>query len=354
MAPSEANRNAGGTAGANRVPVTVLTGFLGAGKTTVLNRLLKQPGMSGAAVIINEFGEVGIDHLLVEKILGDAVLLESGCLCCSVRGDLVDTMNVLRLQAAAGDIPVFDRLLVETTGLADPAPVLQTVMSEPMLTDHYRMHGLVTAVDAVNGGGQIDDHPEAMKQVALASRLLVTKPDLAAPAQLAALEDRLRAINPAAPLHRVTDGDIAADALFGDGDYDPDEIGGAAHWLADAHGHDHPHSHDDHIHADGIASFCLTRDEPLPWAALSTWLDSITSLRGADLLRVKGIVDVEGIAAPVVVHGVQHVFHPPRTLAEWPGGRRETRIVCIGRGLAARDVSNALDAAAGKLPNSNQ
>ncbi len=343
--------------GANRVPVTVLTGFLGAGKTTILNRLLRQPGLEGAAVIINEFGEVGIDHLLVEKMPGEAVVLESGCLCCSLRGDLVDTMNVLRLRADAGDIPAFDRLLVETTGLADPAPILQTLMAEPMLTPHYRLSSLVTVVDAVNGVAQLDAQPEAVKQAALASLVLLTKTDIATPAETATIDARLRAINPHAPVERVVDGVIDARGFFAAGDYDADAVGreldsyvpsslpGGPHPHA-LRSHDHERDHPDH---DGISSFCIVRERPLPWEALRNWLDSLTSIRGADLLRVKGIVDVAGSDAPVVIHGVQHIFHPPETLDAWPGGERSTRIVCITRGLDAASVSNALDATIEKL-----
>ena len=334
--------------GANRVPVTVLTGFLGAGKTTILNSLLKQPGMDGAAVIINEFGEVGIDHLLVEKILGEAVLLESGCLCCSLRGDLVDTMNVLRLQAEAGDVPRFDRLLIETTGLADPAPVLQTLMAEPMLTTYYRLSALVSAVDAANGADTLDTHPEAVKQAALASLFLLTKSDIAAPEEIARTEARLRAINPHAPVERVVAGAIDAERFFAAADYDAQAVGFDVAMVAEAP-HDHA-GHRHHHHAeDGISTFCIGRDRPLPWEALRTWLDSLTSIRGADLLRVKGIVEVEGCVAPVVIHGVQHVFHPPETLDVWPGDIRGSRIVCITRGLDAASVSNALDAAVEKL-----
>ena len=341
MADSAATRR-----GANRVPVTVLTGFLGAGKTTILNNLLKQPGMDGAAVIINEFGEVGIDHLLVEKILGEAVLLESGCLCCSLRGDLVDTMNVLRLQAEAGDIPRFDRLLIETTGLADPAPVLQTLMAEPMLTPFYRLSALVSAIDAANGADTLDTHPEAVKQAALASLMLLTKTDIAAPAETARTEARLRAINPHAPVERVVAGKIDAARFFSAADYDAAGFDLVGIVAEEPHDHGGPHRH----HAeDGVSTFCIARDRPLAWDALRTWLDSLTSIRGADLLRVKGIVDVEGCDAPVVIHGVQHVFHPPETLDAWPEGARGSRIVCITRGLDAVAVSNALDAAVEKL-----
>lgn len=336
------------------IPVTVVTGFLGSGKTTLLNRLVRQPDMAGAAVIINEFGDIGIDHLLVERIAGEAVLLDSGCLCCAVRGDLVDTMSRMAWQADHGELPAFDRLVVETTGLADPAPVLQTLMSDRVLTGRYRLTGMVTTIDAVNGAVQIAAHPEALKQVALASRLLVTKTDLVSPAALDGLERALRALNPSAPMQAVAHGEIGSDLVVGDHDYDP-TAGDTAAWLGADEDHDHVHTqdHDDpehahahaHTHTHDVVSFCLTRAEPVPWPALSDWLRSLTSLRGADLLRVKGIVNVAGQDLPVVLHGVQHIFHPPRQLARWPDRDRRTRIVCITRGLHEADVSNALDAA---------
>lgn len=322
------------------IPVTVITGFLGSGKTTLLNRLVRQPDMARAAVIINEFGDIGIDHLLVERIAGEAVLLDSGCLCCAVRGDLVDTMSRMAWQADHGELPAFDRLVVETTGLADPAPVLQTLMSDRVLTARYRLAGMVTTIDAVNGAVQIDAHPEALKQVALASRLLVTKTDLVSPAALDGLERALRALNPSAPMQAVAHGAIGSDLIVGDHDYDPSVAGDAAAWLGAGEDHDHIHTQD-----HNIDSFCLTRTEPVPWGALRDWLRSLTSLRGADLLRVKGIVNVAGRDRPVVLHGVQHIFHAPRLLARWPDRDRRTRIVCITRGLREADVSKALDAA---------
>ena len=319
-------------------PVSVITGFLGSGKTTLLNRLLRQPDMRGAAVIVNELGEIGIDHLLVESAIEDAVLLRSGCICCTVRGDLIDTLGSLRERMTSGALPKFDRVMVETTGLADPAPILQTLMSDPSLTPHYRLGSVVAAADAVNAPSQLDRFDEAVKQIALADRLVVTKTDLVPAAATDAVIARLRSLNVTAPIIRLPDDAITPDRLFDASLFDPrGRPPDIARWLG-AHESDHPR------HDSAIRSFCLTRDAPVPWPAFKAWLESVVSLRGADLLRLKGIVNVAGDDRPVVVHGVQHVFHPPTRLPRWPDQDRRTRLVFITRNLEQAPLAAALEA----------
>ncbi|MCP3396687.1 GTP-binding protein [Bradyrhizobium sp. CCGB20] len=335
---------------AQRLPVSLITGFLGSGKTTLLNRLLRHDDMKDSAVIINEYGEVSLDHLLVERVDGEVAVLASGCICCTIRSDLEQTLRDLLVKRDRGEIPPFRRILVETTGLADPAPIVQLLLNNPLVSHFLRLDTVVTTVDAVNAQHQLDRQYEAVKQVALADRLLITKSDLVE--SIAALEQRLRRLNPGARIESVSHGEIDPAQLFGASLIDPElKRIDVERWLnerafAESHAHaghshhDH-HAHHDHGHHDhdaSIASFMLAFDEPLDWMAVTHWLAYLRNARGADLLRVKGILNLHGEAAPVVIHGVHHVFHPPVALAAWPDSDRRSRIVFITRGIARADV----------------
>jgi G3E family GTPase len=332
------------------IPVTLLTGFLGSGKTTVLNHVLKHPDMAATAVIVNEFGEIGLDHLLVERSSEDVLLLNSGCLCCTVRGDIVDTLTNLFVDRVKGKVPYFTRVAIETTGLADPAPILHTLMTDPIVAARYMLDGVVATVDAVNGAGTLDKQPEAVKQAAVADRLLLTKNDLAASAARQEIEARLEALNPSAPIVHVAQGAVDPARLFNIGFYDPaTKSVDVRRWLRDeafesSHAHDHQHV-DVNRHDDRIRAFCVTRERPVSWAALSAWLDGLATMRGDDLLRLKAIVALSDRPdQPVVLHGVQHLFHPPVLLPEWPSEDRRTRMVFITRDLPREAIEATLAA----------
>ena len=303
------------------LPISVITGFLGSGKTTLLSRLLRDPAAARTAVIVNELGEVGLDHLLVEASDEEIVLLEGGCLCCKVRGDLVRTAGDLLARRARGEAE-FDRIVVETTGLADPAPILQALMTDREIADALRLESVIATVDCAAGGATLDAHPESVKQAALADRIVLTKTDLADPSALA---ERLRRLNPAAPQLTALHGAVDARLLFTSSAYEP-------------------RFYESHAHSDNVTSFCLRRTEPLHAVTLSLFLQILAEHCGGKLLRLKGLVDVvECPGRPAVIHGVQHVFHPPAWLDAWPDGERSTRIVVISQGLDAGWLQDLLE-----------
>ena len=360
------------TAPAFPIPVTLLTGFLGSGKTTVLNHLIRDPGMGRVAVIINEFGDIGLDHDLIEQATEEMILLQSGCLCCTIRGDLVTAMMALLRRRAAGEV-AFDRVMIETTGLADPAPILHTLLVESELAQAFRLDGVVTTACAATGPRSLDAQFEAVNQIALADRIVLTKTDLVTPPELRRFEDRLAQINPGATRITADHGRVPPGVLFGISGMQADTLPAqtlawinAAAYAAPkapalpmgsgnpAYGLFAPNPATDPLaslsmgflrpnptavsrHDSRINSVSITIDDPVPAELFDFWLDTLIALRGPDILRIKGIVHVTGIPYPFAFHGVQHIFHPPVGLPHWPEGDRKSRIVVIGRDIP-RDI----------------
>jgi G3E family GTPase len=333
-----------------KMPVTVITGFLGSGKTTLLNHLLSSPDMADTAVVINEFGEISLDHLLVETSIENTLVLQSGCICCTVRGDLVDTLTDLLAKREQKLVPAFSRVAIETTGIADPGPILQTLATHALLAPLFYVRTVVTTVDAVNGQGQLDSFGEAVQQAALADIIVLTKTDLAQPDTIDQLKRNLHKINPSASILDVVNGAISSQQLFDHAPADPKAAPEKLdRWLAleqfDGHdhlGHDHAHHNDVNRHGDDIRAFSVVVDEAITWSNLESWLGSLLSLRGKDLLRIKGILNVADQPGPVVVHAVQHLLHPISRLRRWPSEDHRSKIVFITRNIPPAALRNSL------------
>jgi G3E family GTPase len=326
-----------------RLPVTLFTGFLGSGKTTLLNRLIGTPAFERSAVVINEFGEIAIDHLLVASPSEQLVVLDNGCICCSARGDLAGALRTLAKDRNADGVPTFDRVLVETTGLADPVPLMETLCEDAHMVAQYRPHGVVTTVDGVNALEQLSEFAEPVKQVATADRVLITKTDIATPPKLDALEARVRGLNPGAAIVRVVTATIDASAALGDV-WRPEQEG-AFDWVGRAERVERMHGQSASGHlgsAGNVQTFALWHDAPVTRAGLVLWLDKLAGLRGAQLLRVKGVLNVEG--EPVAVHAVQRIVHEPVFLPRWPDKERRSRLVFITRGLPREVIEPTLEA----------
>jgi G3E family GTPase len=325
-------------------PVNIVTGFLGSGKTTLLQRLLRAPRLADVAVLVNEFGEVGLDHHLLQNVAESTLLLENGCLCCAVRGDLQKALRDLLSQRMRGGIVGFRRVVIETSGLADPVPIAYTLLAEPVIRHHFRLSGILTTVDAVNGAAQLLAYPEARKQVAVADRLILTKTDLAEPAWVRALGARLAAINPAAPVLPGIELGPHAEELLIDDIYDAaGKLREIDRWRA-GHTGEAPDAGDSHAHADDVRSFTLTFDRPLDWTAFGVWASMLLHRHGGEVLRFKGLLNVAGVPAPVLVNGVQHLVHPPSHLDAWPDADRRSRLIFIVRGLSRARIERSLAA----------
>jgi G3E family GTPase len=326
------------------IPVNVITGFLGSGKTTLLRHVLADASYADCAVLINEFGEVGIDHHVIERVDGETVLMQSGCVCCTIRDDLAGAIRSLHERREAGTVPPFRRLIIETTGLADPTPVLATIMSDPVIRHHFRLGNVITTVDAVNGEAHLDRQPESVKQAAVGDRLLVTKVDIADPAAVLRLEARLAGLNPTALRFRSANAAVPLSLLVGEDVFEPaSKTAEVRRWLAAESHHDHAGHRDDDAnrHDARIQAFTMIFDGRVDWTVFGIWLTLLLHAHGADVLRVKGILNVGEGTPPVVINGVQHLVHPPLHLDRWPDDDRRSRLVFIVRDIARETIENS-------------
>jgi G3E family GTPase len=320
----------------SKYPITIITGFLGSGKTTLLAEALKSPTMADTAVLVNEFGKVGLDHHLLERLDESTILLGGGCVCCSTRDDLVKGLKDLLDRMETGVIPGINRVVIETTGLADPAPILFTIFTDPVLQHHFYIENVIVTVDAVNGHLHLDRQPESLKQVAVADKIIVSKTDIASSKQIDSLGSRLRSLNPSAEINKVIYGEMDPTILFTPNrlnSIEP-EINKKDKVLS---------MQSDSEHVQSTRSISITFDEPLDWTAFGLWLSMLLHARGEDVLRVKGLINV-GEEGPVVLNGVQHIIHPPDHLSEWPSDDHRSRMIFIMRSINPNEVLRSLRA----------
>jgi G3E family GTPase len=333
-----------------KIPVNIVTGFLGSGKTTLLQRLLRDPSQKDTAVLVNEFGEVGLDHLLLQNVTESVLVMENGCVCCAIRGDLRESLQTLFTQRQRGEVPKFKRVVIETSGLADPVPIAYTILSDPILQHHFRLGNIITTIDALNGLVQLADFEEPAKQVAVADRMIITKTDLADRDKIDKLTNALTRINLSAPLVDAHNDEIAVQQLIIE-DASDTKSNEAELWMQRANagaistsaiGRHHDHS--DHSHSDGITSFVLFFDQSLDWTAFGIWMTMLLNRHGDKVLRIKGLLNVDGITSPVLINCVQHVVHQPVHLDAWPDADRRSRLIFIIRGLKKEQLEKSLRA----------
>ena len=327
----------------NQIPVTVITGFLGSGKTTLLSSILKKKEMQKTAVIINEFGEIGLDHALIGHTDENIVELQSGCICCTIQGDLNKTLIDLFDKMMNGKVSSFNRVLIETTGLANPVPIIHTLMSSIELIRIYTLDGVITVVDSVNGEKTLDLHEESLKQLALAEKIILSKTDIIDKDEIKSLIYRIKEINPVSQIVYSKFGNIPLEEIFGFGAYDPYKKSvDVKKWLAAEQYKDkkHHHHHDVNRHNENIRAFSMMSENPVNMIAFSFFRDMITAALGANLLRMKGIINIAGEERPAVIHGVQHIFHPVQWLETWPDNDRRTKLVFITQNIKKEQIED--------------
>jgi G3E family GTPase len=332
------------------ISITILTGFLGSGKTTILSSLIKHKLMANAAIIINEFGEIGLDHDLIETTDENVIELQNGCICCTIQGDLKSTLLNLLKKMEKGEISPFNHVIIETTGLADPVPIIHTLMTSLDLQRIYSIDGVITVIDSINGESTYNVHEEAVKQTAFADRIVLSKTDIADEARVNSLTKRIRTINPKVTIIKSNMNSVPVAKLLGLNDYNPqNKDWNVREWLEIEkkessnhlhHHHDHHREHDVNRHGDDIETFAMVTSQPVSMTSLNFFLELLMSQMGENILRIKGILNIKGQECPAVIHGVQHIFHPLEWLEKWPSQNKQSRLVFITKNINKDTIDN--------------